>query len=206
MEHREDLGLHYNIVYHFALFDSTRQHGAQALHLIAKAILTAMSDATDEIIVETVEGTRGGAYVENRRNKLSGSLLVAAITSVCSSGFLLFGYDQGLPRPASMSSFRLIQGHRSHVRDRHLTVLACPNGSSKYHHGQHHNRLVRRWRGIWGNWRRRPRRQTGPKAYFDARLCCTYHWNYPNGNVLRTNSNDVRSYSHRIGNWLHHFR
>ena len=33
---------------------------------------------------------------ENGRTKLSGPLLVAAITSVCSSGFLLFGYDQGV--------------------------------------------------------------------------------------------------------------
>jgi hypothetical protein len=29
-------------------------------------------------------------------NSLHGPLLIAAITSVCSSGFLLFGYDQGV--------------------------------------------------------------------------------------------------------------
>lgn len=63
-----------------------------------------MPDAIDDSIVENTEDIRGEPYVENEngRKKLSGSLLVAAITSVCSSGFLLFGYDQGLPRPASI--------------------------------------------------------------------------------------------------------
>lgn len=67
---------------------------------IPEVILAAMPDAIDDGIVEN----RGEPYVEieNRHKKLSGSLLVAAITSVCSSGFLLFGYDQGLPRPASI--------------------------------------------------------------------------------------------------------
>ncbi len=53
-----------------------------------------MSDTTDKSDVEMVEDTRS-AGKNNEYSKLSGSLLVAAITSVCSSGFLLFGYDQG---------------------------------------------------------------------------------------------------------------
>lgn len=52
-----------------------------------------MSD-TDKSNVETVEDTRS-AGTSNGHSQLSGPLLVAAITSVCSSGFLLFGYDQG---------------------------------------------------------------------------------------------------------------
>ena len=64
-----------------------------------------MSDKTDKSIVENVENvedTRGSAYTEDGDKKLSGALLVAAITSVCSSGFLLFGYDQGLPQPVNI--------------------------------------------------------------------------------------------------------
>ena len=53
-----------------------------------------MSDTTDKSSVEKVEDTRS-VGTNNGYSKLSGSLLVAAITSVCSSGFLLFGYDQG---------------------------------------------------------------------------------------------------------------
>ncbi len=52
-----------------------------------------MSDTTGKSNVETVEDTRSAGI--SGHSKLSGSLLVAAITSVCSSGFLLFGYDQG---------------------------------------------------------------------------------------------------------------
>ena len=40
-------------------------------------------------------------------NILHGSLLVAAITSVCSSGFLLFGYDQGVMSGVVISDFWL---------------------------------------------------------------------------------------------------
>ena len=40
-------------------------------------------------------------------NLLHGSLLVAAITSVCSSGFLLFGYDQGVMSGVVISNFWL---------------------------------------------------------------------------------------------------
>lgn len=57
-----------------------------------------MLDAIDSSIAEDVDDIRGGGLVDehdDRRTKLSGPLLVAAITSVCSSGFLLFGYDQG---------------------------------------------------------------------------------------------------------------
>jgi hypothetical protein len=38
---------------------------------------------------------------------LHGSLLIAAITSVCSSGFLLFGYDQGVMSGIVISQFWL---------------------------------------------------------------------------------------------------
>ena len=61
-----------------------------------------MSDRTDKSVVENLEDTRRSAYTENGDKKLSGTLLVAAIISVCSSGFLLFGYDQGLPQPANI--------------------------------------------------------------------------------------------------------
>lgn len=46
---------------------------------------------------ENVDDIRGDNPVIECENgtKLSGPLLVAAITSVCSSGFLLFGFDQG---------------------------------------------------------------------------------------------------------------
>lgn len=62
-------------------------------------ILAAMLDAIDNSIAENVHDIGGGSPVDehdNRRTELSGPLLVAAITSVCSSGFLLFGYDQGV--------------------------------------------------------------------------------------------------------------
>lgn len=64
-----------------------------------------MLDAIDHSNGGSAEDSREEPYIaiENGRKKLSGSLLVAAITSVCSSGFLLFGYDQGLPRPTSVS-------------------------------------------------------------------------------------------------------
>lgn len=58
-----------------------------------------MLDAIDNSIAENVHDIGGGSPVDehnNRRTELSGPLLVAAITSVCSSGFLLFGYDQGV--------------------------------------------------------------------------------------------------------------
>jgi MFS family permease len=40
-------------------------------------------------------------------NLFQGGLLVAAITSVCSSGFLLFGYDQGVMSGVVISDFWL---------------------------------------------------------------------------------------------------
>ena len=58
-----------------------------------------MLDATDTRMIENVDDISGGVPVDEREDgqtKLSGPLLVAAITSVCSSGFLLFGYDQGV--------------------------------------------------------------------------------------------------------------
>lgn len=42
-------------------------------------------------------------------NALKGHLLVAAITSVCSSGFLLFGYDQGVMSGVVISKYWLSQ-------------------------------------------------------------------------------------------------
>lgn len=58
-----------------------------------------MSDAIENSLVGNADVIRGGVPVDERKDeptKLSGPLLVAAITSVCSSGFLLFGYDQGI--------------------------------------------------------------------------------------------------------------
>ena len=43
----------------------------------------------------------------SRRNGLTGAPLVAAITSVCSSGFLLFGYDQGVMSGVVISHYWL---------------------------------------------------------------------------------------------------
>lgn len=93
-----------------AFLDSSHQHGALALHaseFLSKYTLAAMPNTIKDSIVEHVENNREGAHIdpENKMEpkKLSGPLLVATITSVCSSGFLLFGYDQGHPQPASIS-------------------------------------------------------------------------------------------------------
>lgn len=82
-----------------------------------------MSDGTGKNFVENVEDTRAG-HGEQRQNKLSGSLLVAAITSVCSSGFLLFGYDQGVMSGVVVSHFWLAQmGHPSTIMVSTITAL-----------------------------------------------------------------------------------
>ena len=104
-----------------------------------------MPDTIDDSFITNMDNTRECPDGEHDgRKKLSGSLLVAAITSVCSSGFLLFGYDQGITRrcqyPQSVS--QLIKYPRRHVRGRRITLLACPNGPSQYHHGQHYYRLI----------------------------------------------------------------
>ena len=55
---------------------------------------------------------------------LSGALLVAAITSVCSSGFLLFGYDQGVMSGVVVSHYWLAQmGHPSTIMVSTITAL-----------------------------------------------------------------------------------
>ena len=82
-----------------------------------------MSDATDKSMVENVEYS-ATAYASIRSRKLSGSLLVAAITSVCSSGFLLFGYDQGVMSGVVISHYWLAQmGHPSTIMVSTITAL-----------------------------------------------------------------------------------
>ena len=55
---------------------------------------------------------------------LSGASLVAAITSVCSSGFLLFGYDQGVMSGVVISKIWLAQmGHPSTIMLSTITAL-----------------------------------------------------------------------------------
>jgi hypothetical protein len=58
---------------------------------------------------------------------LSGGRLVAAITSVCSSGFLLFGYDQGVMSGVVISKYWLEQmGHPSQLMVGTITALVSP--------------------------------------------------------------------------------
>lgn len=55
---------------------------------------------------------------------LKGALLVAAITSVCSSSFLLFGYDQGVMSGVVISDYWLAEmGHPSTVMTGTITAL-----------------------------------------------------------------------------------
>ncbi|KAM0804459.1 general substrate transporter [Usnea florida] len=83
-----------------------------------------MSDRTDKSILENVEDTRGSTYTENEDKNLSSSPLVAAIVSVCSSGFLLFGYDQGVMSGVVISHYWLAQmGHPSTIMVSTITAL-----------------------------------------------------------------------------------
>ncbi|KAL6719049.1 hypothetical protein ACLMJK_003284 [Lecanora helva] len=68
-----------------------------------------MSDSSDKSIVQNVEYSATADSSNTKTSKLSGSLLVAAITSVCSSGFLLFGYDQGVMSGVVISQYWLAQ-------------------------------------------------------------------------------------------------
>ena len=82
-----------------------------------------MSDTTDKSIVENVESS-SNAHEEGSQGMLSGPLLVAAITSVCSSGFLLFGYDQGVMSGIVISHYWLSQmGHPSTIMISTITAL-----------------------------------------------------------------------------------
>ena len=82
-----------------------------------------MSDITNKAIMENVEYS-ATATANPRNTKLSGSLLVAAITSVCSSGFLLFGYDQGVMSGIVVSHYWLAQmGHPSTIMVSTITAL-----------------------------------------------------------------------------------
>ena len=55
---------------------------------------------------------------------LRGKMLIAAITSVCSSGFLLFGYDQGVMSGVVVSKYWLAQmGHPSTLMVGTITAL-----------------------------------------------------------------------------------
>ena len=61
---------------------------------------------------------------ENTHGILSGPSLVAAITSVCSSGFLLFGYDQGVMSGVVISKIWLAQmDHPSTIMLSTITAL-----------------------------------------------------------------------------------
>lgn len=60
----------------------------------------------------------------NGSKQLVGGWLVAAITSVCSSGFLLFGYDQGVMSGVVISKYWLAQmGHPSSLMIGTMTAL-----------------------------------------------------------------------------------
>ena len=57
-------------------------------------------------------------------SRLSGSSLIAAITSVCSAGFLLFGYDQGVMSGVVISKYWLAQmGNPSTIMVGTITAL-----------------------------------------------------------------------------------
>lgn len=61
---------------------------------------------------------------ENPHGILAGAPLIAAITSVCSSGFLLFGYDQGVMSGVVISKIWLAQmGHPSTIMLSTITAL-----------------------------------------------------------------------------------
>ena len=80
-----------------------------------------MSDTSDKARVEAMENVEASG---THRHVLSGSLLVAAITSVCSSGFLLFGYDQGVMSGVVVSHYWLAQmGHPSTIMVSTITAL-----------------------------------------------------------------------------------
>lgn len=56
--------------------------------------------------------------------KLRGPALVAAITSVCAAGFLLFGYDQGVMSGVVVSNYWIDQmGHPSALMTGTITAL-----------------------------------------------------------------------------------
>ena len=58
------------------------------------------------------------------RHGLTGAPLVAAITSVCSSGFLLFGYDRGVMSGDVIFHYRLdAMGHPSTIMLSTITAL-----------------------------------------------------------------------------------
>ena len=91
-----------------------------------------MSDTTNKSNVETVEDTRS-VGTSNQKSRLSGPLLVAAITSVCSSGFLLFGYDQGksiTSKHVSEQHFLTISGVMSGVVISHYWLSQMGNPST----------------------------------------------------------------------------
>ena len=82
---------------------------------------TDMPDASEKAHIVTMENARASSP---STHVLSGSLLVAAITSVCSSGFLLFGYDQGVMSGVVVSQYWLAQmGHPSTIMVSTITAL-----------------------------------------------------------------------------------
>ena len=69
----------------------------------------------------------------NMADKLIGGWLIAAITSVCSAGFLLFGYDQGVMSGVVISKYWLAQmGHPSQLMVGTITV-SDPQAISSWH-------------------------------------------------------------------------
>ena len=83
-----------------------------------------MLDAIDDSLVDDTRGDDTVIEHEHGSTKLSGPLLVAAITSVCSSGFLLFGFDQGVMSGVVVSHYWLAQmGHPSTIMVSTITAL-----------------------------------------------------------------------------------
>ncbi|KAI9815942.1 MAG: hypothetical protein M1827_001934 [Pycnora praestabilis] len=77
----------------------------------------------DKATIENVEDIHQQPTAA-RSKKLSGPMLVAAITSVCSSGFLLFGYDQGVMSGVVISQYWLSQmGNPSTIMVSTITAL-----------------------------------------------------------------------------------
>ena len=82
-----------------------------------------MSDSTGNPFSDSLKSSTTSSRLANHK-KPSGSLLIAAITSVCSSGFLLFGYDQGVMSGVVISKFWLNQmGHPSTIMISTITAV-----------------------------------------------------------------------------------
>ena len=75
---------------------------------------------------------------------LHGKTLVAAITSVCSAGFLLFGYDQGCKLLCVTHLSILLTNYLArYVRRRDIQILARPDGSPINNYGIYYDSSLR---------------------------------------------------------------